>query len=101
MMHVQGIFEEATRGVTVWIHAEKFRGGFVIFTFMTVQRPAHLIKIRHWYETKGSGITEETGPMLMLSFRRLTLRQLLGAEELQLFLPHFFKISRLETLCKP
>lgn len=68
---------------------------------MTLQRPAHLIKIRHWCETSASGIIEEMDPTLLLSFRRLTLKQLLGAEELQLLLPHFSKVRRLETLCKP
>lgn len=88
------------RSNCVWIRAEKSRGTLVIFTFVSLQRPAHLLKIWHWCEASTSRVMKEISPMLLLSFGRLTLRQILGANGLQLLLPHLSNISRLKTLCK-
>jgi len=67
----------------------------VIVPFVSLQRPGDSVKIWHWGKARTSRVMEEMGPVLLLAFGRLRLRQLLGTDRLQLLLPHLSKIKKL------
>lgn len=72
----------------------------MIFLFVSLQRPEHLLKIWRRCEAKTSRAMKGICPMLLIFFGRLDMKQLLGADRLHLLLPYLSKTSRLETLCK-